>query len=90
MGWFSITSTIRSGQGTNVPFAFHAEGIEDLDALADELAENGVVVGYRYRVYNARGGKGGRLADRKLTMLTREGIASATVFTNVDDFELQD
>lgn len=90
MGWFSVTSTIRSGQGTNVPFAFHVEGIETLDDLADELAEHGVVVGDRYRVHNARGGRGGALTDRKRTMLTREGIASVTEFSNVDEFELRE
>lgn len=88
MGWFSVTSTIRSGQGTNVPFAFRVEGIQSLDDLADELAENGCVVGDRFRVHNARGDRGGALTDRKETMLTREGIASVTLFEGVEDFEL--
>lgn len=88
MGWFSVTTTIRSGQGTNVPFAFRVEGIETLDDFADELAANGCVVGDRFRVNNPRGGRDGTLTDRKETMLTREGIASVTLFDSVEEFTL--
>jgi hypothetical protein len=90
MGWFSVTTTIRSAQGVNVPFAFYVEDVETVDDLADVLAEDGVVVGDRYRVTNPRDGRKGLLSDRRRIMLTREGIASATEFGDLSDFRLRD
>lgn len=88
MAWFSITTTIRAGNGQNVVFAFRTNEANSLTELADELAENGVIVGDRFRVSNPRRGLPGVLDERREIMLTREGIASAVVFQNVEEFEL--
>lgn len=90
MAWFSITTTIRAGNGSNVTFAFRANDIDTLDDLADELATNGVVVGDRFRVANPRRGFPGILDERRNTMLTREGIASAVIFYNADEYEVHE
>lgn len=90
MGWFSVTTNIKAGNGSNVVFAFRTRDIETLDELADELAENGVVVGERFRVANPRRGLPGVLDDRREIMLTREGIASAVVFYNAHEYELHE
>lgn len=90
MAWFSVTTTIRSGNGSNVVFAFRTSDIETLDEFADELATNGVVVGERFRVINPRSGRQGILDDRREIMLTRDGVASAVIFQNAHEFELHE
>lgn len=88
MGWFTITSTMRSPAGTNVVFALSVDGIMEVDELADELAEHGVITGTRYRVRNHREG-GGSLEDPRSIMLTREGIAAAIPFAVDERFTIE-
>lgn len=90
MGWFSVTTTIRSGNGANVSFAFRAKDIETLEDLADELAANACVVGERFRVINGRAGNPGILDDRKSILLARDGIASVVAFPTAAEFELRE
>lgn len=88
MAWFSITSTIRSGNGTNVPFAFYVEEAETLDDFADILVEDGVVVGDRYRVRRGQGDEAPALTERRRILLTRDGIAQVSEFHNAERFDL--
>lgn len=91
MAWFSVTSTMRAPNGTNITFAFRpaaSENIECLDDLADALCENGVVVGDRFRTSSARGGEKPYLYDGREIMLTREGVAMATDFHSAENLEI--
>lgn len=87
MGWFSVTSTIRSANGANVVFAFLTQDADDIEGFADELAENGLIAGVRYRVRNHREG-GGVLEEPRRFLLTREGVASVAEFDGIDRFEV--
>jgi len=89
VAWFSVTTTIRAGNGQNVVFAFRApDGVNTIDDFADELSEHGVITGERFRVTNARAGRKGVLDERRDIMLTREGIAAVQPFSNPEDFEI--
>lgn len=80
---------MRATNGTNVVFAFRSEGIETLDDFADELVENGVVVGERFRVRAARHDRVGVLDGRQQIMLTREGIVSAIPFESAENYVIE-
>lgn len=90
MGWFSITSTMRTTSGASIPFALRVADAETLDDLLERLARDGGVIGDRYRVQNASGGRPAVLHERRRVLLTREGIAIASVFDAVDRFKVMD
>lgn len=88
VGWFSVTSTIRSGNGTNVPFAFRVAEADSLEAFSDILTRDGCITGDRFRVQNGRSEHQARLIDKRRTLLTAEGIASVTEFSGIEDFAI--
>lgn len=88
MAFFSVTSTIRSGNGTNVPFAFRVNAADTLEDFQKILTRDGCILGDRFRVQNGRGDLQSVLTDRKETLLTAEGIASVTEFPSANEFKI--
>lgn len=80
MGWFSVTSTISSSKGGSVGFILFVENVNSLDELQDVIAENGCVIGDRYRLDRGRDGERGTLRRGERTLLAGSGIASVTEF----------
>lgn len=91
MAFFSVTTTIKADNGTNVVFVFlpsPSENIETIGDFADALEESGLVTGDRFRVTNGRRGEERVLLGRRETLLTREGVAMVTPYSEAENLRI--